>query len=120
MKWAFWRRDPAKGPEAPVREKVKLGRPGELPQQVGQYLVLRERMDPDWVWGLRCVLRPRGQRKSSFDFRVFSPRTAEEAGLTVRDYTSLEAHPQIVLFHGWFDKISNAIELFKGAPEKAA
>lgn len=120
MKWKFWRNSPTHPSDSTGHTSAKLSRPRDLPQQIGQHLVLRERMDPDWVWSLKCVLRPHGQRKTSFDFRVFSLKHADAAGISVKDYDSLDPHPDQILFHGWFDKKNNAIELTSGASDKAA
>lgn len=119
MNWKFWQKA-ENHPTASNQANGKLGRPRELPQQVGQYLVVREKLDPDWVWKLKCVRRARGQSKAAFDFRVFSPQSTSIAGVTVRDYASLDLHPGQILYFGWYNKYSHEIELHSGAPEKAA
>lgn len=120
MNWKFWYRPQQVEPIDKSTPKVKLSGPRELPQQIGKYLVVRERMDPDWVWSLRCVLSPRGQKKSSFDFRVFPSNTVAAAGLKIKDYSFLNAYPQLILFYGWFDKVSNEVEIHRGISDQAA
>lgn len=116
MKWKFWRKTATQQPGASGNVPDKSSRPKSLPQQIGQYLVVKRNLDPDWVWNLKCVLRPRGQQTSAFDFRVFSP----QSGVHVGEYNSLSDHPELILFHGWYDKRSNEIELFDQNSGKAA
>ena len=78
--------------------------PKEMPQIVGQHLVVDLQEDPDWVWELKCVLRPRIESKHAFDFRIFDPAEAASKGVNVKDYHSLDEHPEMILFEGWFDK----------------
>ena len=120
MGWKFWRNDKSGHTELNATRSAKLGRPKALPQQIGQYLVLNEKMDPDWVWNLKCVLNARSDNKHAFDFRVFSMVDAASKGVAVKDYGTLETHPELILFHGWYNKTTNQIELYSGAPEKAA
>jgi hypothetical protein len=119
MDWKFWNRkksDPAGGGQP----KSKLSGPKELPQQIGQFLVTHERMDPDWVWSLRCVMRRRADHPSTYDCRVFNPNQTSIQGIRIADYDSLDNHPELVLFQGWFNKENNQVKLQKGAPELAA
>lgn len=120
MNWKFWQKAENHSTAAANQTNGKGDRPRELPQQVGQYLVVREKLDPDWVWKLKCVRRERGQGKAAFDFRVFSHQNANLAGVTVRDYASLDLYPEQILYFGWYNKYSHEIELHSGVPEKAA
>ncbi|MFO7952691.1 MAG: hypothetical protein R6U91_07815 [Bacillota bacterium] len=87
-----------------------MPKPKEMPQLIGQVLVTQKGMDPDVVWALKCALRPHPQSKTRFDFRVFSSNAAQNAGVKVANFDSLETHTELVIFHGWYDKRSNQIE----------
>lgn len=119
MDWKFWRhkKDQTTDGIAPVS---KLSGPKELPQAVGQHLVTNQKQDPDWIWSLRCVVRRHPENKHVFDFRVFSPNQAGSQGIRVADYTSLDHHADMILFEGWFDKLTNQVKLQKRAPSLAA
>lgn len=81
--------------------------PKEIPELVGRYLVVEKKRDPDWVWKLKGVVRPNPSKgKKSFDIRVFDDAAVATAGVKVKDYTSFDDHPEMVLFEGWFDKDS--------------
>jgi hypothetical protein len=103
MQWRFWRREPSGGGGSNTGG-VKLPKPKELPSQIGMYLVVHEKLDPDWVWKLRCVVRQRPEHKRYFDFRVFDPEAARTANVRILDYASLDPHPALILFKGRYDK----------------
>lgn len=86
-----------------------------MPQQVGQYLVIREKMDPDWVWHLKCVVRSHGESRTALDFRVYSSAHAIQSSVRVVNFDSLEIHPELILYQGWYDKRNNQIFLEKKA-----
>lgn len=115
MNLKFWHREQSGGGTLNTAG-VKLSKPKELPQQVGMYLVVHERLDPDWVWALKCVLRPRPERKRYFDFRVFDPIQANRAKIQVLDYHSLDVHPELILFQGKYDKDVKDPELDRTPP----
>lgn len=119
MQWKFWRREPL-GSGGSNTGGVKLPKPKELPSQIGMYLVVHEKLDPDWVWELRCVLRQRPERRRYFDFRVFDPAGTHAAKFQVLDYTSLDAHPEFILFQGRYDKDFREPELDRTPPVPSA
>ena len=110
MDWKFWRKKETA--EAPSDGKnKKLDKPRDLPQEVGRYLVVDQSLDPDWVWGLKCVRKPKENSKSTFDIRVFSSETMAKHGVKVRDYTSLDNHMDLVIFVGWYEKNTQNVQL---------
>jgi hypothetical protein len=101
MNWKFWE----KTKNDPSKPKVeKLPRPKSIPEPVGRYLVVHMGKDPDWVWNLQAAIRMREEKPNTFYFRVFDPSKASASRISVRDYTSLEKTPQLILFEGWYDK----------------
>ena len=116
MEWKFWNR---KKDTANNNGNPKLGKPRELPQEIGQYLVIQEQMDPDWVWALRCVLRPYPNVKTKFDFLVFSTKSVRSAGIEVANYDHLAKYPDLILYSGWFDKRAHQIEVHKSTKKAA-
>lgn len=103
MGWKFWQKKEPLPTEAPEKPR-RLGKPRDLPMEVGRHLVVEQGLDPDWAWSLKCVVKPRDNSKSAFDIRVFNSESAAKRGVTVRDYTSLEGHMDLILFAGWYDK----------------
>lgn len=84
----------------------KLDKPRGIPDAVGRYMVVNLAKHPDWVWDLKCAMRERTERHT-FDIRVFDARAASSNGIAVRDYTSLDSHPELILCEGIFDKRSH-------------
>jgi hypothetical protein len=98
----LWRRKDTKEGEE------KLSGPKSIPYPAGRYLVVEEKKEPDWVWKLKGVVRPGGKKKA-FYCRVFSEAKVEEAGVTVKDWTSLDDHPDLILWEGHFDEAANTV-----------
>jgi len=119
MGWKFWQKN-TRTESVGHAPKVKLPKPKELPEHMGMYLVVKEKMDPDWVWSLKCAKRLRENDKSLFDFRIFSESDAAEAGVNVSNYDVLDNHINLILFHGYSDKHGYDFHIEKDATEKAA
>ncbi len=107
MSWKFWEKN-ASGVKG-----TKLPRPEGMPNQVGRDLVVNKGEDADWVWGLKCAKRQREKKNDSYDFRVFDEADAAKKGISVRNYTSLDQAPELILFEGWYDKKNNKAEVIK-------
>ena len=110
MSWKFWEKKEEGAPQ-------KLRGPKEIPYPVGRTLVVDKGQDPDWVWSLLGVVLPRDGAKDSFDVRVFSANDASMKKISVKNYHSLDDHPELILFHGWFNK--KTMEVHIEAPSKS-
>jgi hypothetical protein len=110
MSWKFWQKNETA--TAPSGGKtLRLGKPSDLPLEIGRYLVVDLGLDPDWVWSLKCVKKPRENSKNIFDVRIFSSATIAQHGVKVRDFTSLDNHMDLVIFTGWYDKETRNVQL---------
>jgi hypothetical protein len=114
MGWKFWQKNDAS------QDAGELPKPKDLPESVGRYLVVDLKMDPDYVWTLKAALRPRQENRDVRDFRIFSPSRADAAGVTIRNYNTLEAHPDLILHEGWMNKKTNQVKFITKSTEKAA
>ncbi|UCD81554.1 MAG: hypothetical protein JSW26_09075 [Desulfobacterales bacterium] len=112
MNWKFWQKKNSGASSAGVKE-VKLARPKELPDRVGMHLVSRMKEDPDWVWNLRCAMRPKSDEKHVFEIRIFSPADADRKGVVVANFNTLDAHPDMIIFSGSFNKSDGTVQLEK-------
>lgn len=118
MNWKFWQKE--KHSESSfVTKEVKLAKPRELPDRVGMYLITRLKLDPDWVWNLKCVMRPKSDEKRVLEISVFNPFTAGGKGVYVSDFNTLDQHPDLILFHGSFNKYTGSVEMEKRLEEVA-
>jgi hypothetical protein len=98
----FWKRKETKEGE------VKLPGPKGIPELAGRYMVVEEKKDPAWVWKLKGVVRPAGKKKA-FYCRVFDEAQVAQAGVKVKDWTSLDEHPDFIFWEGYFDKETNTV-----------
>ena len=90
----------------------KLPEPKDIPELVGRYVAGNLHRNPDWVWHLKAVVHRKADNgKHAFDVRVFDPDQAVAESVTVKDYTSLDEHPELILYQGWFDKNTNQVQL---------
>jgi len=103
MNLKFWQKKSEGGVSSNPGE-VKLPGPKSMPEVVGRYLVVRLGKEPDWVWNLKSVSRPHPEEKNVFDVRIFDESQAGSKSVTVKNYHSLEEHPELILFEGWYDK----------------
>ncbi len=82
--------------------KPKLPGPTGIPELAGRHMVVEMHKDPDYVWKLRAVNRPVG--KKDFYCRVFDDADLNKAKLQVKDWTSLDGHPELIVWEGYYDK----------------
>ena len=89
----------------------KLSRPAQIPGFVGKYLVAEYKMDADLVLLLKAVVRRSPKSEKMFDCRIFDEDEAAASGAQIKDYTSLDEHPELILHEGWFDEESKRVQL---------
>ena len=94
----------------------KLPGPKNIPDFIGRYIVINDNLDPELVWRLKVVLRPVG--KKEFYYRAFDQSQTNRANINVKDWTSLDEHPEFVLWEGYFNKGTEEVrkETFKKTP----
>lgn len=109
MSWSFWKRK-SDTVDASKPKEEKLPKPMDIPESVGRSLVVDFGKDPDWVWHLKSVVHRR-EEKNCYEVRVFDESQAMMHGIIVRDFTSLDEHPELILFEGWYDKKSNKVQV---------
>ncbi len=118
MNWKFWQKEKQQAKSSKTGE-IKLAKPRDLPQQIGMYLVTQLKLDPDWVWNLKCVMRSLADQKNVFGIRIFNPETGAAKSVTVVNFNTLDAHPELILFSGTFDKKTGKFQLDQKLEEVA-
>ncbi len=118
MNWKFWDKEKQNTKLSGTKE-IKLMKPKELPDRVGRYLVTQLKEDPDWVWSLRAALRPKADEKDTFEIRIFNPEDASRKGAAINNFNSLDAHPDMILFTGWYKKNTDFVKVEKTLKEVA-
>lgn len=95
--------------EKPKGEKLPKPRP--VPGPVEKRLVTEYKMDAGIVLLLKAVVRRRPQAEEAFDYRVYDEADAEANGVKIQSYTSLDGHPELILYDGWFDERTKHVEM---------
>ena len=99
----FWGKKSAK-------EEGKLSGLKEIPELVQKYLVAEKKMAPDLVKLLRGVER-KSTNGAGFDIRVFDHSEAIAAKVEVKDFTSLDNSPDLILYERLFNEGAKQVKL---------
>lgn len=102
---AFW------GKKSGEEKKEKLAGPRDIPGPVQNYLVAEGKMDPDLVKLLKAVIRKGETEEAPLNIRVFDNSEAIAKKVQVKDYASLDEHPDLTIYEGWFDERSKQVKL---------
>ncbi len=94
-----------------VTKAEKLPGPKFINDILSDYLIKQMAKETNWVRGLSMVVRPRSGEDKGLDVRIFAQYEAASSSAKIKDYTTLDQHPQLILFEGWFDKESKKAEL---------
>ena len=98
--------------EKPPQPKVeKLPGPKPMPGLVEKHLIAEYKMDPGLAQILKSVVRRSPKAEKALDCRIFDESEAEAREVQIKDYTSLDEHPELILYEGWFDDESKHVEL---------
>lgn len=110
MNWKFWQKSNKSQPKA-----VILKAPSVLPEPVAKYLVVTLKEEAEWIWGLKAVERSRPEEKNVFDVRVFDTARVYRKNVSVLNYHSLDAYPELIAFEGWYNKKTRDAHLTAGS-----
>jgi len=102
---AFW------GKKSEEEKKEKLAGPRDIPGPVQNYLVAERKMDPDLVKLFKAVIRKGETGEAPLNIKVFDNSEAIAKKVKVKDYGSLDEHPDLTLYEGWFDERSKQVKL---------
>ena len=101
----FWRR---KGGEEKGKEKKKRA-VKKIEGALWGYMVSQQGVIVDVLQNLRRVERDAvvGDKPVGLTMiRIFDPGTANQKGVTIDDYKSLDNHPDLILYEGYYREVS--------------
>lgn len=88
--------------------------PGDVPSWAYMYLVTTLKVPSVDLTGLRSVQKTGFWDGKQVSFiRIYDPRAGGEAW-EVKDFTSLDQHPELVLYEGYREKGSDRVFLQRG------
>lgn len=91
--------------------KEKLPGPKTISGLVQKYLVAEWKMDADLAPLLKAVVRKSATGETAFNIRVFDESEALAKKVHVENYTSLDEHPDLINYEGWFDERAKQVKL---------
>jgi hypothetical protein len=94
-----------------VKEKEKLPKPQAVPGPVQKSLVADWKLSADLAALFKAVVRRSAIGGAVVDIRIFDDDETLARKIKVNDYTSLDEHPELTLYEGWFDESSKKVEL---------
>jgi len=89
----------------------KLPGPQAIPGLVQKHLVAEWKMDPGLVQLLKAVVLKSATQETGLNIRVFDDTEALGKKVQVKDYTSLDERPDLIIYDGWFDEGSKQVKL---------
>jgi hypothetical protein len=114
MNWKFWKKTATE--HAGGSSPIKLSGPKDIPESVGMYMVTTLQKDPDWVWTLKAVMREHVDEKHIKDIRVYDPSQTAVQRVSVKNYSTFDARPELILYEGWFNKKNRKFEIKEKTP----
>jgi hypothetical protein len=93
-----------------TKEEGKLSGPKPIPGLVQNYLVADRKMEPNLVKLLKTVER-KSSNDGTFAIRVFDDSEAIAMKAQVKDYTTLDECPDLVIYEGWYDEKAKQVQL---------
>jgi hypothetical protein len=89
----------------------KLPGPKLIPEPVQKHLTKEYKIDPELTQIFKSVMRRKNEGEREFDVRIFDDSACLAQKVQVKDYTTLDTHPDLVLYEGSFDETGKRIEL---------
>ncbi len=113
MNFKFWKK--SSGLATGSGSKIpRSARPKALPEAVGRKMVVAMKLDPDMVWALKYVSRPKEGSGNIREFRIFDPVKTLNAGLSVKEWTSLDNRSDLIMYSGFYDTGTVSIDIRQG------
>jgi len=101
----FWRKKSEK-----EGEKIPSG-PKDIPGLVQHYLVAERKMDAGLVKLLKAVVDKNASEGKAYHIRIFDESEALAKKVQVKDYTSLDERPDLIIYEGLFDEAAKLVKL---------
>jgi hypothetical protein len=100
----FWSKKSSNGEE-------KVSGPTDIPDVIQQYLVTEGQMSADLAKLLKAVLRKSKAEDTGFHIRLFDDSEAIARKVQVKDYSSLDDSPDLILYEGWLNAGTKQVKL---------
>jgi hypothetical protein len=92
-------------------KKEKLSGPQAIPGLVQKYMIEEWKMDHDLLKLLKAVVVKGSAEGKTFNIRIFDGSDASAKKVQVKNYTSLDEHPDLIIYEGQFDERLKQVKL---------
>ena len=89
----------------------KLAKPKEIPNFVQKYLVEEKKLDAEIVPLFKMVCVKKADDEKVFSCRIFDECESGAVKVAVKDYSVLDAHPELILYEGSYDESTKKVDL---------
>jgi hypothetical protein len=89
----------------------KLPGPREIPGLVQNHLLKEKKIEPDLARIFKAVGRQNDKGQKTFDIRIFDPEDATANKVEVKNFLSLDGHPNLIIYEGSYDEKEKKVEL---------
>jgi hypothetical protein len=94
-----------------TKEEEKLSGVKGLPGIVLNYLATERKLDSELVKLLKAVMRKSAENEKTVLIRIFDESDALAKKVEVKDFTSLDGRPDLIIYEGWFDEGAKQVKL---------
>lgn len=92
-------------------KKERLSGPREIPVIIQNYLITEKKMDPDLVKLLKALIYKSSSDEKVNSIHIFDEADAVAKKINVKDYTTLDQHPDLIIYEGTFNEDSKQVKL---------
>jgi hypothetical protein len=89
----------------------KLTGPRQTSGLLEKKLSTEYKIDADIMHALMVLVRKIPESEKALVYRVYDSADAEARGVKIKNYTSLDSYPDMILYEGWFDESTGQIEI---------
>jgi hypothetical protein len=89
----------------------KLPGPRPIAEPVQKQMTGTYKLDPELVQIFKMVMHRKNEGEKEFDIRIFDESACLAKKVQVKDYTTLDAYPDLILYEGTFDEADKRVDL---------
>ena len=93
------------------KEDEKLRKPQTVPEPVQKYLINEMKLPSHLAPLFKAAMGKKTSGEDAYSIRIFDESEADARKVKVNDYTTLDAHPELILYEGIYDQVSKKVEL---------
>lgn len=104
------------GKKSSTKEVSSLPGPSAVSTSVQKYLETEKKVDPETAALLKSVIKRSTDGHGPISIRIFDEADVLARKLKVKDYSTLDEHPELVLFEGTVDEASKTVKMEEKKP----